>query len=78
MQTKSNETPVVKPTRIPKPRKPRAAKQSALTLGAKQTVRIASKRAIKSTINKTQLNPAIKLGLIAGIGGLLSYFLNKK
>ena len=58
--------------------KPKRTRKPATVLGAKQTARVASKRIIKNQVAKTNLHPAAKLVLVAGIGALVSYFLNKK
>lgn len=73
-QTKNNpETPK-------NPRKPRVpkAKQSATTLGLKQTARIAGKRAVKDIVGSKISNPLIKVATIAALGAIISYFVNKK
>lgn len=57
-----------------KPKRDRPPK-SAINLGLKQTARVASKRAIKSSITTT--NPLLKLVLIASLGAVASYFINK-
>ena len=67
---KSNQTPTKKPKGRPR--------KSATELGLKQTARIAAKRAIKDTVTSNVTNPAAKLVLIAGLGALVTYFLNKK
>jgi len=51
-------------------------KQSAVKLGAKQTARITAKRAIKDNIKTS--NPLLKLILVAGLGAVASYFINKQ
>lgn len=61
-------------TTTTKPKRGRPPK-SAINLGLKQTARVASKRAIKSTITTT--NPLLKLVLIASLGAVASYFINK-
>ena len=53
-------------------------KKSAITLGINQTARIQSKRVIKDMVNGTNLNPALKLALISGIGVLVSYIISKR
>ena len=60
-----------KPTRG-RPRK------SAVTLGVKQTARITSKRAIKSVISPNIKSPVLKLAIIAALGAVASYFINKE
>lgn len=64
---------------IKTPRKPRATKpkQSAVKLGVKQTARIASKRAIKSSVSSVQ-SPLAKLILTAALGAVAAYFINKE
>ena len=58
----------------PKTRKPR---QSAVKLGAKQTARITSKRAIKDVIKSKTTNPLLAAALIAAVGAVASYYINK-
>ena len=53
-------------------------RKSVTELGLKQTARIAARRAIKDTVTSNVTNPAAKLVLIAGLGALVTYFLNKK
>ena len=53
-----------------RPRKP------TIELGVKQTARLTAKRAIKSSI--TTSNPLLKLVLVAGLGAVASYFINKQ
>ena len=67
MATTSNS-----PVRRGRPRK------SAVTLGVKQSARIASKRVIKDVVNSNVSNPLMKVILIASLGALASYFINKK
>lgn len=50
-------------------------KQSSIKLGAKQTARITAKRAIKDNIKTS--NPLLTLVLVAGLGAVASYFINK-
>ena len=68
------EQSVVKPTKVTKPRG--RPKTSAAKLALKQTARITAKRAIKSSI--TTSNPLLKLVLVAGLGAVASYFINKQ
>lgn len=59
---------------ISKPRgRPR---QSTTKLGVKQTARITAKRAIKDNIKTS--NPLLTLVLVAGLGAVASYFINKQ
>ena len=63
-----------KPTKITKPRgNPR---QSTAKLGIKQTVRLTARRAIKDNIKTS--NPLLNLILVAGLGAVASYFINKQ
>lgn len=66
------------PAKTRKPRAPRKPRQSAAKLGVKQTSRIATKRLIKSTVQNNTTNPLIATVLIAGLGALASYFINKQ
>ena len=63
--------PAVTPPKIRKPR------QSAVKLGAKQTARITSKRAIKDVIKSKTTNPLLAAALIAAVGAVASYYINK-
>lgn len=51
-------------------------KKSAIKLGIKQTARITAKRAIKDNIKTS--NPLLTLVLVAGLGAVASYFINKQ
>lgn len=62
-------------TQTNKPKRGRPPK-SAITLGLKQTARVTAKRTIKSSITTT--NPLLKLVLIASLGAVASYFINKQ
>lgn len=53
-------------------------KKSAVTLGVKQTARIASKRAIKSVISPNVKSPLAKLVITAALGAVAAYFINKE
>lgn len=69
----------VRKPRVPKvPKAPRKPRQSAAKLGVKQTSRITTKRLIKSTVQNNTTNPLIATVLIAGLGALASYFINKQ
>jgi hypothetical protein len=53
-------------------------RKSAVTLGVKQTARIASKRAIKNNLTVNIKNPLLKFVAIAALGAVASYFINKQ
>lgn len=53
-------------------------KKSAVQIGIDSTIRTTSKRIIADNISKTQLNPLIKIGLIAALTAVLSHVINKK
>lgn len=73
------ETPKVRKPRVPKiPKAQRKPRQSAAKLGLKQTARITSRRAVKSVVSNNTTNPLIAAILIAGLGALTSYFINKQ
>jgi len=63
-------TPVVKPRGRPR--------KSAVTLGAKTTVRTTAKRAIKDSVNSAIPNKLLAGAIIAGLGAIVSFYLNKK
>lgn len=52
--------------------------KSAVTLGVKQSARIASKRVIKDVVNSNVANPLTKVIAVAALGAIASYFINKK
>lgn len=57
--------------------KPRGRpRKSAIELGVKQTARLTARRAIKDTIKTS--NPLLSLVLVAGLGAVASYFINKQ
>ena len=57
--------------------KPRGRlRKSSIELGVKQTARLAARRAIKDTIKTS--NPLLNLILVAGLGAVASYFINKQ
>ena len=64
-----------KPTRTPKPRKPR---QSSINLGAKAAARIKSRRLVKDVVGSRISNPLLKVVAVAALGALASYFINKQ
>lgn len=51
-------------------------RKSAVTLGVKQTARLTVRRAIKDNIKTS--NPLLTLVLVAGLGAVASYFINKQ
>ena len=51
-------------------------RKSAVTLGVKQAARLTARRAIKDNIKTS--NPLLNLVLIASLGAVASYFINKK
>lgn len=63
-----------KPAKVSKARG--RPKKSAINLGIKQTARITAKRAIKDNIKTS--NPLLTLVLVAGLGAVASYFINKQ
>lgn len=57
--------------------KPRGRpRKSPIELGVKQTARLTAKRAIKDNIKTS--NPLLNLILVAGLGAVASYFINKQ
>ena len=57
--------------------KPRGRpRKSAIELSVKQTARLTARRAIKDNIKTS--NPLLNLVLIASLGAVASYFINKK
>ena len=64
-----------KPTRTPKPRKPR---QSSIKLGAKTVARVQSRRLVKDVVGSRISNPLLKVVAVAALGALASYFINKQ
>lgn len=73
------EAPKVrKPRALKVPKAPRKPKESAIKLGVKQTSRVTSKRLIKSAVYNNTTNPLVAAVLIAGLGALASYFINKQ
>lgn len=51
-------------------------RKSAIELGVKQAARLTARRAIKDNIKTS--NPLLNLVLIASLGAVASYFINKK
>lgn len=69
------ETIKPKPTRPPKPRKPR---QSSVKLGAKAAARTQARRLAKDVVGSKISNPLLKVVAVAALGALASYFINKQ
>ena len=53
-------------------------RKSAITLGAKATARTTAKRAIKDSVNSVVPNKLLAGVLIAGLGAIISFYLNKR
>lgn len=51
-------------------------RKSATQIGANKAIKTASNRIIKDTINVS--NPLAKVVIIAALGAVVSYFLNKR
>ena len=51
-------------------------RKSAIQIGANKAIKTASNRIIKDTVNVS--NPLAKVAIIAALGAVVSYFLNKR
>ena len=51
-------------------------RKSATQIGANKTIKAASNRIIKDTVNVS--SPLAKVAIVAALGAVVSYFLNKR
>lgn len=53
-------------------------RQSSVKLGAKTAARIKSRRLVKDVVGSKISNPLLKVVVVAALGALASYFINKQ